>query len=266
MKQVRITEAFIFSFEALKKYPMLLLAPSIFLNLISNGFSLFHETINKLPGITAMASQSSQLDKLSSLFSGLSFTPFVIGIIIFATILVILLLAISIIIGITLQIGYLRIAFHLFDHTEEEPTWSIFNNFGTGIIGRYFWTGVVIFFIILGGLILLIVPGIIFSLMYQFTLFVLVEKKVSTSEALQLSKQLTNGIKWQLLGFAFLVVCLEILLIYPLTMLKSLNITFLYLPLNTIISPIISMFVLLASIFIYKDISAQTVLSDQTVE
>jgi hypothetical protein len=257
MKQVRITEAFIFAFESIKKYPMLLLAPSIFLNLISNSFSLFSDTIKNLPGLTAMASQSSQFDKIGSLFSGLSFTPFVIGIIVFASILIILLLAILVLIGITLQIGYIRIAFHVFDRSEEEPTWSVYNNFGTGIIRKYFWTALVIFFIVLGGLILFVVPGIVLSLIYQFALFILVEKKVRTSDALRLSDQLTNGIKWQLFGFALLVVFLQLLIVFPLSMLKSPNMNFLYLPLNTIIPPIVSMFSLLASIFVYKDISEQ---------
>ena len=257
MKQVRITEAFIFAFETLKKYPMLLLAPSIFLNLISNSFSMFVKPLAKLPGLTAMASQSPVLDKLTSLFSNLTFSPFVVGLIIFVLFVFIILLAVSIIIGITLQIGYIRIAIHAFDHTEEEPTWKIYNNFGTGIIGKYFWTSLLIGLMVLGGLILLIVPGVIISLMYQFTLFILVEKKLKTNEALQRSNQLTDGIKWQLFGFALLVGFLMILIELPISLLQTLKLNFLYLPLETIVSPIVAMFFTIAGIFIYKDINSQ---------
>ena len=141
--------------------------------------------------------------------------------------------------------------------TEALPMWKMYNNFGTGIIGKYFWTSVLIGFMVLGGLILLIVPGVIISLMYQFALFILVEKKLKTNEALHRSNQLTNGIKWQLFGFSLLVGFLAILIQLPISLLQNLNLNFLYLPLNTIVSPIVAMFITMAGIFIYKDISAQ---------
>lgn len=249
MKQVRISEAFIFAFGTLKKYPMLLLAPSIILNLFTNGTTL----LKRVPALTPLFTNPEKFNYASIESFTKNISP---SLMVSLFIGALILLFIAVIIGITLQIGYIRIGIHVFNQQIEEPRWNFYNNFGSGIISTYFGAGLLLGCIILGGLILLVVPAFIFALMYQFTLFILVEKKLSINASLTWSKELTNGIKWQLFGYALLQIFLTILINMPISLLARMP--YLYLPLETIVTPIIGMFFTLAGIFIYKDIVSQS--------
>lgn len=55
--------------------------------------------------------------------------------------------------------------------------------------------------IVLGGLILFIIPGIIFSIKYMFAPYLVVDKGLGPIEALKESARMTDGVKWDLLGF-----------------------------------------------------------------
>ncbi|MBK8575613.1 MAG: DUF975 family protein [Elusimicrobia bacterium] len=66
-------------------------------------------------------------------------------------------------------------------------------------------------FIIAGGTLLLIVPGIIFGLMFMFYGYVMVEKSLGPIEALKESKRLTRGVKWDLFLFSLIAIGLNIL-------------------------------------------------------
>jgi uncharacterized membrane protein len=55
--------------------------------------------------------------------------------------------------------------------------------------------------IIMGGFLLLIVPGVMFSLKYMFTPYLVIDKNMGPIEALKASAKLTDGIKWDLVGF-----------------------------------------------------------------
>ncbi|MCD4781559.1 MAG: hypothetical protein K8S27_13580 [Candidatus Omnitrophica bacterium] len=78
------------------------------------------------------------------------------------------------------------------------------------------------------GIILLIFPGIMFSIKFGFFSFVLVDKNMGIIESLKKSSQITQGVKWQLLGLytvSFFIViagvlCLIVglLIAIPLTM------------------------------------------------
>lgn len=263
MKQIRIMEAFVFAFESLKKYPMLLLAPPIFFSLIGNGLRIFSNVTSKIPVFTAMAVETNPLEKFGFLFTKSPISTSLIAIFVFSFIVI---LAIVITISISLEIGRIRIAFHVFEKSDEEATWSLYNNFGKGIIGKYFWASLLLVLIILGGLILFLVPGFILALMYQFVLFILVEKKVSISNAFQQSNKLTNGIKWQLFGFGLLVFFLELMILIPMSLLQKAGLNFIYFPLNIIVTPIVGVFFFMASIFIYKDIGSQQEEIDLQIE
>ena len=71
-------------------------------------------------------------------------------------------------------------------------------------------------FIVVVGLILVIIPGIIWSLMFMFAPFIVIDKGLGPVEALKESMRITNGHKWQLflLGLALIginilgVICL----------------------------------------------------------
>jgi hypothetical protein len=256
MKQVRILEAFILAFNSLKKYPMLLLAPSIVLNLLNNGLTL----VMKLPAFSFLTENIDKLDKIKLETFIKHFSPTTLT---FFLVLAVIIIVVTIVLSIILQIGYIRISIHLFDKKTDTPSWNFYNHFGLGIISKYFWASLLLVLIILGGFIFLIVPALILSFMFQFMLFVLVEKDSTISDAFKKSNQLTNGIKWQLFAYALLQGFLTILVLLPIMLLE--NIPYIYLPLNTIVVPIVGMFFTLAGIFIYKDIASQVENSESLV-
>lgn len=61
------------------------------------------------------------------------------------------------------------------------------------------------------GTLLLIIPGIIFGLMFMFYGYVMVEKGLGPIEALKESKRLTAGVKWDLFLFSLLAIGLNLL-------------------------------------------------------
>lgn len=61
------------------------------------------------------------------------------------------------------------------------------------------------------GLVLLIVPGIIFGLMFMFATFIVIERELGPIDAMNASNQLTRGHKWQLLGLVLLLVLINLL-------------------------------------------------------
>lgn len=61
------------------------------------------------------------------------------------------------------------------------------------------------------GLVLLIVPGVIFGLMFMFTTFIVIERELGPIDAMNASNQLTRGHKWQLLGLVLLLVLINLL-------------------------------------------------------
>jgi uncharacterized membrane protein len=61
------------------------------------------------------------------------------------------------------------------------------------------------------GFVLLIVPGIIFGLMFMFATFVVIERELGPIDAMNESNRLTRGHKWPLLGFVLLLVLINLL-------------------------------------------------------
>jgi uncharacterized membrane protein len=61
------------------------------------------------------------------------------------------------------------------------------------------------------GFVLLIVPGIIFALMFMFTTFVVIDRELGPIEAMKESHRITYGHKWSLLGFTLLLVLINLL-------------------------------------------------------
>ncbi len=61
------------------------------------------------------------------------------------------------------------------------------------------------------GLVLLIVPGVIFGLMFMFATFIVIERELGPIDAMNASNQLTRGHKWQLLGLVLLLVLINLL-------------------------------------------------------
>lgn len=107
-------------------------------------------------------------------------------------------------------IGMGTIAFYLRAHdsvtaAEAQHLWH----------PRPFWkyTGVNILngLIVIFGLILLIVPGIIWALMFMFAQYFVIEHQKAPLDALRESARITNGHKWQLLLFVLAVTGINIL-------------------------------------------------------
>jgi len=61
------------------------------------------------------------------------------------------------------------------------------------------------------GFILLIVPGIIFALMFMFTTFIVIDREFGPIDSMKESRRLTYGHKWKLLGLALLLVLINLL-------------------------------------------------------
>jgi len=61
------------------------------------------------------------------------------------------------------------------------------------------------------GFVLLIVPGIIFMLMFMFTTFVVIDRELGPIEAMKESNRITHGHKWTLLGFTLMLVLINLL-------------------------------------------------------
>jgi len=58
---------------------------------------------------------------------------------------------------------------------------------------------------VIGGVLLLIVPGIIFMLMFMFVMLIVIDRGLGPVEAMKESARLTRGYKWQLLGFVLVL-------------------------------------------------------------
>lgn len=61
------------------------------------------------------------------------------------------------------------------------------------------------------GIILLIVPGVIFGLMFMFAPYLVIDKGLGPIEAMKESKRITTGNKWQLFGFVLALLGVNIL-------------------------------------------------------
>jgi len=109
---------------------------------------------------------------------------------------------ISGIFGIILSIGLVKISLKFIDGKKAEYK-DLFTSY------RLFWkmlgAQILIGLIVFAGFLLLIVPGIIWSIKYQFAPNFIVDKDMKIMEAMKASAVATEGIKWQLfvLSLAF---------------------------------------------------------------
>jgi len=64
----------------------------------------------------------------------------------------------------------------------------------------YIWANILLTLLVLLGLVL-IIPGIIWVIKYSYAPILVVDKKLSAKEAFAVSAEMTEGVKWQLVGF-----------------------------------------------------------------
>jgi uncharacterized membrane protein len=76
---------------------------------------------------------------------------------------------------------------------------------------KYLGASILYALAIVVGLVLLIVPGIIFALMFMFTTFIVIDRGLGPIEAMKESNRITYGHKWTLLGFTLMLVLINLL-------------------------------------------------------
>lgn len=122
--------------------------------------------------------------------------------------IIITLSAISWIIQIFLNIGIINISLKL---ARAEPTawgdlWT-----KRHLFWRYLGGNIIYYFIVAGGLLLLVIPGVIWSIKYQFFTYALVDKELSIMKALQESGRLTQGHKGNIFVLNILLTLIALL-------------------------------------------------------
>ncbi len=97
-------------------------------------------------------------------------------------------------------------------------------------------------FVTVVGLLLFIIPGIIFSIKFQYFALVILDKKLGAVEALKMSSKITDGVKMDLFAFGFLMLLVNLggLLLLGVGLLATI-------PMTT-----------LAHIYVYRKLLAQT--------
>jgi uncharacterized membrane protein len=76
---------------------------------------------------------------------------------------------------------------------------------------KYLGMYILVALVIAAGLILLIVPGIIFALMFMFAPFIVIERELGPIDSMKESNRITRGHKWPLFGLLLLLVAINLL-------------------------------------------------------
>jgi hypothetical protein len=106
------------------------------------------------------------------------------------------------------QMGLVRISLRLVD--GRQPRYGeLFGDLPT--FGRYVAGNFLFLLIILGGLLLLVIPGIIWSVKYQFVPFLIVDRNLGLKEAFKESAGITSGVKWEVFLFFLMILGINLL-------------------------------------------------------
>jgi hypothetical protein len=158
-----------------------------------------------------------------------------------------------------IQIFYIRMGLINYENPRTIPFGEI-KLASFSLIMRFFIVQLVLVFLVMLGALLFIIPGIILILCYFFVTEVLVDQDKSARKVFRISEKLTEGVKWSLLGYAFIIV----LFATPISAFNWYYFGFINPPplwVNLIqvayssflISPLISQ----SSVYLYKDIKKQ---------
>lgn len=102
------------------------------------------------------------------------------------------------------------VAFYLKAHDNTDAV-SLSSLWHPHPFWNYFAATIVVGIAIVLGLLLLIVPGIIFALMFMFATIIVIDRERGPIEAMKESMRVTRGYKWYLLGFALVLTLLNVL-------------------------------------------------------
>ena len=131
-------------------------------------------------------------------------------------------------VSLALGIGIIKISLSFCD--ERKPTvGTLFD--ANGCFWRFVGVNLLYGLIVLAGMLLLIVPGIIWSIMFCHCKYFVVDKGMGPIEALKASAKNTEGVKWELFGLIWVlmginwagVICLYfgVLATYPIVIMAN---------------------------------------------
>jgi len=115
---------------------------------------------------------------------------------------------ITAVLRVIISIGMIKIALKFLG--EEKPEFMDLFRF-QGNFWRFVGGSILYGLIVVAGFILLIVPGIYWAIKYQWFGYCIVDQKLGPVNALKKSAEMTQTVKWQLLGFAFVIAGINIL-------------------------------------------------------
>lgn len=173
MKKFSISEAIKFGWEVFKKKPWFLI-----------GVILVIFFINSIPNTITEQLRSDDYSLILALI-GLAFW----------------------ILNMLVSLGGIKISLALTDGKKAEFA-DLFN--GYSLLINFILASILYALIVVFGMVLLIVPGIIFAIMFHFYSYLIVDKNMSPVDALKESKKLTSGSKWQLFLFGLVLLLLNV--------------------------------------------------------
>ena len=138
-----------------------------------------------------------------------------------------------------ISIGVIKISLRLIKN-EKPGFGELFS--GLPLVVSYVVAKFLLILMVVGGLILLVVPGIIFAIMFYMSTYIVVDKDAGPIEALKRSAAITKGVRWEL--FIFSLILLALNLVGAICLGVGLLVS---LPIST-----------LASVYVYRQLDAQT--------
>ncbi len=167
--------------------------------------------------------------------------PGLVGLPIYLKVIAIIILLLCVIVFLAyIQAGLIK--FYLDIYNGSDPKITAILKTSKKDFCRYFVFSLTLFFIIVGGFILLIIPAIIFGIMFSVARFYVIEKGFTTKQALQASKDATKGYRLQIFLFGLVMILISTL--FTITNIGSL-----------IYSLVLQPVFLLAFVYIYKQLS-----------
>lgn len=114
-----------------------------------------------------------------------------------ATSIIIVATVLSVFLSIVVSLGQIRIFLNQADGKKLTYI-DLYQNYK--LFWKFFGASILYGLIVIGGFILLIVPGIVWSLRFQFAPWLVVEKKLGPIAALKESARITNSNMWSILA------------------------------------------------------------------
>jgi uncharacterized membrane protein len=114
---------------------------------------------------------------------------------------------VNLVIGTLISMGATAFYLNAHDHPETAGYSSLWH---PSPFWSYFIANLLVGLLVAVGFILLIVPGIIAMMMFMFSSFAVIDREKGPIESMAVSKLITKGHRWKLLGFTLLLVLINI--------------------------------------------------------